>query len=251
MSSRFFTTLAALATAMTLSTLASAQEAPPPDPAGLQPLPADPAPPPAPPESAPATPTTPASSAPLPPPSFSRAENPMQPDADHPGERPRDKKRQPFMMSALIGYGTQSLGTTLALRVAYVAPGRFFIGGIFQYNFGETTQQGFGGFVQTTGVTYFFHQLELGYSGKVGPVEIRPYAGLGPAFGFSSREGFQANQFARPETTRATAATTPIALAVNVDVGANVYIGVDGRPIFFPQTLTPQGTFGGVVGARF
>jgi len=247
MSARAFAALATIGAATAFSSLSFAQEPPPADPGALQPLPAEPA--------APTPPAEPASpnpaSAPLPPPPSSRAESSLQPDADRPAERPRGGKRQPFMMSALIGYGTQSLGTTLALRLAYVAPGRFFIGGLFQYNFGETSEQGFGGFVSTTGVTYFFHQLELGYSGKVGPVEIRPYAGLGPAFGFSSREGFQANQFVRPETTRATAAITPIALAINVDIGSQAYIGIDGRPIFFPQTMTPQGTFGGVVGARF
>lgn len=248
MSTRAITTLAAFATAMTFSALSAAQDAPPPPASGQEPLPVEPAPPPAAPESAPATP---AASAPLPPPAIARADGPMEPDADRPAEAQRAKRRPPFMMSALVGYGTQSLGTALALRLAYVAPGGFFIGGLFQYNFGESSEQGFGGFVSRTGVTYFFHQMEIGYAGKIGPVEVRPYAGLGPAFGFSSREGFQANAFVRPETTRATAAITPIALAINVDVSSHVYIGVDGRPIFFPQTMTPQGTFGGVVGARF
>lgn len=249
MSARSLVTLAALATATTFSSLSLAQEAAPAD-AALQPLPS--AAPPA------AEPAPPSSTEPLPPPApatsttptFSRAENPSAPDEDRPVERPRDKKHQPFMMSAMVGYGTQSLNGSIALRLAYVAPGRFFIGGLFQYYFGESTTQGIGGFATETGVTYFIHQMELGYSGKIGPVEIRPYAGLGPAVGFSSRSGYQA-PFSRPDQTRATAAITPIALAINVDVGSHAYVGIDGRPIFFPQTMIPQGSFGGVVGARF
>lgn len=183
-----------------------------------------------------------AQAAPVPP----IADAPPEASAESPPAAPPEAPHQRFVLSALVGYGTASLNTNLGLRIGYTTRSRFFVAGAFDYFFGESSEQGSGGFFQTSGVTYFMHQLEIGYSGKVGPVELRPYGGLGPAFGFSYTDGY----LGQPGQTSTTAVAST-GLVVAIDIGKHAFAGIDGRGLLFVSSIIPQAAFGGVVGARF
>lgn len=238
-------TLAIVATAATSTSTALAQEtapAPAPSPA-LAPLP----------EPAPAPQDDP--QAPLPPPASQPISNETAPPPEAAESRApahSAERRPQLVLGAFFGVGSASFGTGLGLRVGYQAKSRVYVGGLFQYHFGESEDSGSPGFITTTGVTYFIHQFEVGYAGKAGPVEIRPYFGVGPGFGFTSREGYLgASTFSPPGRTHPTAVITPIGLSVAVDLGNHAYVGIDGRPMFFVQTFIPQGVVGLIAGARF
>lgn len=240
MSPKHLVSISLVAALACVPVAALAQGAPPPE------APQADVPPPLPPSDAPAEPP---SAAPLPPPAPARADfSSTPPSAESPATEPRTDRWQPFVMSAFLGYATSSLNTGLGLRLGYVSKKRVYVGGAFHYHFGESDDVGSTGFVTKTGVTYFIHQFEMGYAAKAGPVELRPYLGFGPAFGFTYREGYTG--FGSPGRTHVTAAISP-GLSIAVDLGEHLFLGIDGRPIFFVQSSTPQASFGAIAGARF
>ncbi|MBS2019240.1 MAG: hypothetical protein JST00_40630 [Deltaproteobacteria bacterium] len=189
-----------------------------------------------------------AAQAPLPPPTPAEPTQASAgaeiPDRDAPAGEPAARHRA-FVMSGIVGLGTGNMNTGLGLRVGYLSKKRVYIGGLFQYHFGESSDQGFAGFTSTSSVTYFFHQFEMGYAAKAGPMEIRPYIAMGPAFGFTSRESYLSSN----DRTRVTLSISP-GLTMSVDLGSAFFVGLDGKPVIFPQAGIVHGMFGAVVGAR-
>lgn len=193
-----------------------------------------------------APPESDASQAPLPPPAPSAPSVVAEtPDRDA-GEAEPAPRHRGFVMSGFVGLGTGSMNTGLGLRIGYLSSKRVYIGGLFQYHLGESSDQGFAGFASRSSVTYFFHHFEMGYAAKAGAMEIRPYLAMGPAFGFTARESFQSSS----DSTRVTLSISP-GLAMSVDLGSAIFVGLDGKPVIFPQAKVVQGMFGAVVGARF
>ena len=87
--------------------------------------------------------------------------------------------------AALVGYGFHDVGGFgLGVRGGYTLRQNIYLGGTFVYHFGTT--QDFVGAEQHFNMYYF--GFEGDYDFQVDPVIIRPYLGLGPAFGHYSLE---------------------------------------------------------------
>ena len=142
---------------------------------------ADPAPAPVAPEPK-AADTKPAEVKPVPVASTSAA---SAPDADHPTDSKKgddDAAGKAFSAAPLLGFGTNHFGFGTGVRGGYTLPAKVYVGATFMYHFGST--YGYGGYLG--GADYSTHILypagEVGYDFHVGPVTIRPYAGVGIAF---------------------------------------------------------------------
>jgi hypothetical protein len=79
----------------------------------------------------------------------------------------------------LVGYGFKDYSNFgIGARGGYTLAQNIYIGGLLQYHFGKSEGP-------ATGNIYYFG-VEGGYDFHVDPVIIRPYLGLGPAFGHAS-----------------------------------------------------------------
>jgi hypothetical protein len=137
----------------------------------------------APPEAAPAAPASPSTSqpgAPAPSPSSS----PARASTDTAGEaRPGDEEERgkAFLVAPLMGFGSNHFGFGLGARAGYTLPQNVYVGGTFMYHLGSS--YGYGGLGGVDVSTHVLYPAgEVGYDFHVGPVTIRPYAGVGIAF---------------------------------------------------------------------
>lgn len=86
-----------------------------------------------------------------------------------------------FLAAPLMGFGSNHYGFGLGTRAGYTFPQKVYVGATFMYHFGSTYGYGaFGGADVSTHLLY--PAAEVGYDFRVGPVTIRPYAGVGVAF---------------------------------------------------------------------
>jgi hypothetical protein len=153
-------------------------------------------------------------------------------DADGPTERA-------WSAGAQLGAGSDGLGLGVGARIGYTLPIRLYVGGAFTY-YGTTA-------TSSNGAVYILAPgAELGYDAKIGPVVLRPYAGLGMAIARAS---------VRIGNATATASDSRAALwagaQATYDVTPSFYLGGDVRLL---TTLNGNGAavagFGSV-GARF
>lgn len=86
-----------------------------------------------------------------------------------------------FLAAPLMGFGSNHYGFGLGARAGYTFPQKVYVGGTFMYHFGST--YGYGAFGGADVSTHLLYPAgEVGYDFHVGPVTIRPYAGVGIAF---------------------------------------------------------------------
>jgi hypothetical protein len=116
------------------------------------------------------------------------------------------------------GYGGPGIGG----RIGYTFPARFYVGALFDYHFGSTSEA-FGTSIRRS--TYYFGP-ELGYDLGVGPMVVRPVLGLG--VGFATRDA--KNQSYEQNETTAKFTVSPGVEAM-VPIG-NFFVGTDARYIY-------------------
>jgi hypothetical protein len=82
-------------------------------------------------------------------------------------------------VGALAGYGFKDgVNFGLGARGGYTLPMNVYLGGTFQYHFGKSEGP--------VSVNVYYAGVEGGYDIAIDPIVVRPYVGLGPAFGHSS-----------------------------------------------------------------
>ena len=82
-------------------------------------------------------------------------------------------------VGALLGYGFKDgVGFGLGVRGGYTLPMNVYLGGTFVYHLGKSEGE--------ASVNIFYLGVEGGYDISAGPVVVRPYLGLGPAFAHAS-----------------------------------------------------------------
>ena len=92
--------------------------------------------------------------------------------------------------AGLVGYGFEDYSNFgLGARIGYSLRNNIYLGGLFQYHFGETNDAGIGGFGVETHANVYYFGFEGGYDFHIDDVVIRPYLGLGPGFEHASVEG--------------------------------------------------------------
>ncbi len=148
-------------------------------------------------------------------------------------------KERAWSAGAQLGAGSDGLGLGVGARIGYTLPMRLYVGGAFTY-YGTTA-------TSSNGAVYILAPgAELGYDAKIGPVVLRPYAGVGMAI---------ARANVRIGNATATASDSRAALwagaQVTYDITPSFYLGGDVRLL---TTLNGNGAavagFGSV-GARF
>ena len=103
-----------------------------------------------------------------------------------------------FSAALLVGYGFGSApnyyGLALGARGGYTLPMHLYVGGTFVYHLGSTNTQ-FGLEIKHN---LLYPGIEVGYDLGLGPVLVRPYAGLGVEFAFATtgNQSGSANNFA-------------------------------------------------------
>ena len=103
-----------------------------------------------------------------------------------------------FSAALLAGYGFGSApnyyGLALGARAGYTLPMHLYVGGTFVYHLGSTDTQ-FGLEIKHN---LLYPGIEVGYDLGLGPVVVRPYAGLGVEFAFATtgNQSGSANNFA-------------------------------------------------------
>jgi hypothetical protein len=75
---------------------------------------------------------------------------------------------------AMLGVGSDNLGVGAGVRLGYTLPQRVYLGASFRLSHDSAGPYSF---------TWYRPAVEAGYDIGVGPVAIRPYAGVGMAFG--------------------------------------------------------------------
>jgi hypothetical protein len=82
-------------------------------------------------------------------------------------------------VGALLGYGFKDgVDFGLGVRGGYTLPMNVYLGGTFMYHFGKSEGP--------ASVNVYYFGAEGGYDIQAGPVVVRPYLGLGPAFAHGS-----------------------------------------------------------------
>ena len=80
-----------------------------------------------------------------------------------------------WTVGAMIGDGFKDgVNFGLGVRGGYTLPQNIYVGGTFVYHFGTSAGD--------ASVNVFYLGPEAGYDIQAGPVVVRPYLGLGPAF---------------------------------------------------------------------
>jgi hypothetical protein len=86
-------------------------------------------------------------------------------------------------VGALLGYGFKDgVGLGLGVRGGYTLPMNLYLGATFVYHLGKSQSTPVG----DVSVNIFYLGVEGGYDIAAGPVVVRPYLGLGPAFAHAS-----------------------------------------------------------------
>lgn len=105
-----------------------------------------------------------------------------RPAASSDGEEESGKA---FVAAPLMGFGSNHYGFGMGARAGYTFPQKVYVGGTFMYHFGSS--YGYGGLAGADISTRILYPAaEVGYDFHVGPVTIRPYAGVGVAFATAS-----------------------------------------------------------------
>jgi hypothetical protein len=109
-------------------------------------------------------------------------DTPAKAEADEPASEPK-----PISIAPVFGYATGNASIGLGFRGGYTLSNGLYLGGTFVYHLGTSEKApGFDGGEMETSVRIFYPGAEVGYDISVGPVIIRPYAGLGALFATAS-----------------------------------------------------------------
>ncbi len=108
------------------------------------------------------------------------------PAAERTARRQQDEEeaaRGGFIAAPLMGYGSNYFGLGLGARAGFTLPAKVYVGATFMVHLGAT--YGYGGYLGSSyevSSRVMYPAGEVGYDFHVGPVTIRPYAGVGIAF---------------------------------------------------------------------
>jgi len=92
--------------------------------------------------------------------------------------------------AGLVGFGFEDEANFgIGARVGYSLRNNIYLGGLFQYHFGETDEAGFAPVTAEWHANVYYFGFEGGYDFHIDDVVIRPYMGLGPGFTHWSQEG--------------------------------------------------------------
>jgi Outer membrane protein beta-barrel domain len=111
------------------------------------------------------------------------------PAADHPTKSRHDDEEDSgkgISVAPLLGFGTNHLNFGFGARAGYTLPQKVYIGATFMYHLGVSESYGLFGQTNEVSSKVFYPAGEVGYDFRVGPVTIRPYAGVGVVFISSS-----------------------------------------------------------------
>ena len=133
-------------------------------------------------------------------------------------------------VAALLGFGFNDAAQVgLGLRGGYTLPMKLYLGGMFTYHLGSSQTVGELGVFSTVHTNLYYLGIEGGYDISAGPLVVRPYVGLGPAWASVSVQ------------TNATA-TLPGATATTGASSSNVGFWIGGV-VLYP--VTPNVGLGG------
>jgi hypothetical protein len=91
--------------------------------------------------------------------------------------------------AGLVGYGFEDYSNFgLGARFGYSLRNNIYLGGLFQYHFGESNEAGGFGVTADGHANVYYFGFEGGYDFHIDDVVIRPHAGLGPGFQHGSFE---------------------------------------------------------------
>ena len=162
------------------------------------------------------------------------------------GRRFRGRPR-PVSVAPVLGYATSRANLGVGLRGGYTIDRRVYIGGTFVYHLGSSEETTLGGDTLSSSVRLFYPGVEAGYELPLGPVRVRPYAGMGALF-ISASTTMGARE---ASDTRTSFALWP-GCTVTYDVPeSNVFVGGDTRLLI--ATAGGDPSFGAFVtaGMRF
>lgn len=154
---------------------------------------------------------------------------------------------RPLSVAPVLGYATSQANLGVGIRGGYTIDRRVYVGGTFVYHLGSSEETTLGRDTISSSVRLFYPGVEAGYELPLGPVRVRPYAGMGALFvGASTKVGARESS-----DTRASFALWP-GCTVTYDVpDANVFVGGDTRLLI--ATAGGDPSFGAFVtaGTRF
>jgi len=172
------------------------------------------------------------------------------PAADRPAGRHRDEEIDEtgkFAVAPLLGYGSNYFGLAIGARAGYTLPAKVYVGGTLMYHFGST--YGYGGYYG--GASISSHALypagEVGYDIHVGPVTIRPYAGVGIAF-VTASSSYLGNDVSE---TNSSLLLYPGATAHWNIPRSNFFVGGDTRMLILTRGGDPSFGFYATAGMKF
>lgn len=104
--------------------------------------------------------------------------------------RSKDAEPAPISIAPLLGYATTHANLGIGIRGGYTLPMHLYVGGSLVYHFGTSVDvpSPSGGSFQSS-VHLLYPGAEVGYEIPVGPVIIRPYAGIGVLLALASSSG--------------------------------------------------------------
>ncbi|HSO37670.1 MAG TPA: outer membrane beta-barrel protein [Labilithrix sp.] len=115
---------------------------------------------------------------------------------DAPAGEPDDEAQapRPITVAPVLGYATANLKLGVGVRGGYTLGNRVYIGGTFVFHLGTSeSNEGPAGTVESS-ARFLYTGAEGGYDIPVGPVVIRPYAGVGLILGMVSlKSGGESN----------------------------------------------------------
>jgi hypothetical protein len=195
------------------------------------PPPADPAPAPAPPEAAPPPPAAP----------------PVVKDAPASGSAPPAGDAKPVSVAPVLGYATGGANLGVGIRGGYTLDRRIYVGGTFLYHLGSSSKEELGGASLESSVSLFYTGVEGGYDFPVGPVILRPYAGVGALFASVSTKADGSDT----SETRSSLALWP-GCTVSYDLPrSSIFVGGDTRVVIVTSGGDPSLGVFATGGARF
>ncbi|MBX3216340.1 MAG: porin family protein [Labilithrix sp.] len=163
------------------------------------------------------------------------------------GEDASGADPRPVSVAPVLGYATSQANLGVGLRGGYTIDRRVYIGGTFVYHLGSSEETTLGGDTLSSSVRLFYPGVEAGYELPLGPVRVRPYAGMGALF-ISASTTMGARE---ASDTRTSFALWP-GCTVTYDVPeSNVFVGGDTRLLI--ATAGGDPSFGAFVtaGMRF
>ncbi|NOU33282.1 MAG: hypothetical protein HOO96_35745 [Polyangiaceae bacterium] len=159
---------------------------------------------------------------------------PVVPAKDAPTTEPKEAQEAEHpkvSVGLLVGYASTSLNFGFGARGGYTFPMNLYVGGTLQYHLGTS--------VLDSRISLLYGGAEGGYDFHVGPVVIRPYGGIGPAFVLGGGE------------TRAALGFWPGATAYYGIPSTPVTVGADTRVLFNTAGGDPSFGFSVTGGVRF